>query len=132
MAKEQEIQKKILAELDRHAFVSWAYITCAGTVKGYTGGRPFRIGPNGLLDILGQLRDGRLFSIEVKRPGQEPTKEQYAMIDKINNNGGVAGWATSKEEGLAIIDRAWDIPDDLKDPQKTLELGRKVLKKWGV
>ena len=129
---EKEIQKEILKSLDKHPYVVWAYITTAGVVKGHTGGRPFRIGPNGLLDILGQLADGRLFSIEVKAPGKKPTKEQYTMIDRINNNGGVAGWADNVTDAFLIIDKAWGIPDSLKDPQEVLRRGRELLKKWDV
>jgi len=106
MVSEKKIQHDILEKLDEHPYVVWAYITCAGVVKGYTGGRPFRIGPNGLLDILGQLKDGRLFSIEVKIPGKEPSEDQQKMINKINRDMGIAGWADNVEDAIAIIEQA--------------------------
>jgi len=109
-SEESKLQREILEQLDKFPFVVWAYITTSGLVKGWKGGA-IRIKPIGkddiLLDILGQLKDGRLFSIEVKTPGNEPTKEQQAMIDKINGNLGVAGWADNVKDALWIVEQGW-------------------------
>lgn len=54
------------------------------------------------LDISGAV-NGRAFHIEVKTPGNKPTKRQDATIRKWRAIGCAAGWATSPEEALEII-----------------------------
>jgi len=74
--------------------------------------------PKGVSDILGILPDGRMFAIEMKRPGWTPPgpdtkafrhhRNQQRFIDTINDNGGVAFFATSIDDviaGLGIQDR---------------------------
>lgn len=101
--KEKEIQKDVLKALQSHPKVAWAYITSAGVAKGVTGGRPFRIGFNGLSDILGQMTDGKFLAIEVKQPGKEPTPEQYEFLTKVNADGGVGFWVYSIEQVSQIM-----------------------------
>ena len=90
--KESEIQKQIMNYLLQSPVVAWAYVTSAGTVRGVGGGRYFNIGFPGLSDILGQLRDGRIFAIEVKRPGNIPTQEQREFLELVNENNGLGIW----------------------------------------
>jgi len=101
--KEQDIQKDIMSMLDSHPRVVWAYVTSAGTVRGYGGGRPFNIGFNGLADIIGQLDTGQALAIEVKMPGKKPTPEQHTFLDLVSASGGVSGWADSLEKAMEII-----------------------------
>lgn len=61
----------------------------------------------GMSDIMGQLIDGRLFAIEVKQPGKEPTKEQLDYIDMVNKNGGVAFWCDNVSDAKEAIDAAF-------------------------
>jgi len=49
------------------------------------------------LDLAGILSDGRFFVIEVKRPGETPTKAQLNTIELINMKDGIAFWANSLE-----------------------------------
>jgi hypothetical protein len=103
---ESEITKAIRAVLKTCGFFSW---------KQWQG--PMSQ-PKGVADILGILPDGRMFAIEVKRPGWTPPgqntkafkhhQNQQRFIDTINANGGVAFFATSIDDviaGLGIQDR---------------------------
>lgn len=54
---------------------------------------PYRI--KGVSDILGLLPGGRFLAIEVKVPGNYPTHEQKAFIERVNERGGLAFVARS-------------------------------------
>lgn len=54
------------------------------------------------LDISGAI-NGKAFHIEVKVPGNKPTKRQWGVIRDWREVGVVAGWVTSPEEALEII-----------------------------
>jgi len=84
--------------------VAWAYVTSTGSFKGLKGGCVIKIGYPGMSDIIGQMRDGRLLAIEVKQPGQKPSKVQIDFIETVKRNNGLAGWATSMEEARVILD----------------------------
>lgn len=96
--KERDIQTAIMNMLVMHPKVAWAYVTSAGTARGIGGGRPFRIGFNGLSDIIGQLNDGRLLAIEVKMPGKKPTDTQLEFLDSVSKSNGLSFWSTSVED----------------------------------
>ena len=52
------------------------------------------------LDIMGMLKDGRLFAVEIKAPGKKPQKRDKGQLDEIrfiNDNGGLAFWSNSLE-----------------------------------
>lgn len=102
--KESEVQKKIMNMLTTHPKVAWAYVTSSGYVKGVNGGRMFKVGVPGMSDIMGQLKDGRLFAIEVKAPGNKPTELQQQFIADVNKYGGQAGWADSVETAINILE----------------------------
>lgn len=95
--KESDIQNEIMGVLFKHPLVAWAYVTTTGTLKGVHGGRPFQVGFNGLSDIMGQLKDGRMLAIEVKVPGKKPTEEQYDFLRTVALNNGLAFWADSAD-----------------------------------
>lgn len=74
--------------------------------------------PKGVADILGLLPDGRMFAVEVKKPGWSPpsptTKayrhysNQRKFINAVNHNGGIGMFAQSVDEvihGLGLSDR---------------------------
>jgi len=109
-SEESKLQREILEALDKHPAVVWGYITTSGLMRSYRGNTKIQTKPinkdDVLLDILGQLKDGRLFSIEVKTPGNNPTEDQHKMIDKINSAGGVAGWTTNVIGAFSIINEA--------------------------
>jgi hypothetical protein len=90
--REQDIQTKIMRMLQQHPNVAFAYVTSTGTFKGMSGGRPIKIGFPGLADIIGMMRDGRLFAIEVKMPKKKPTQDQLDFLEMVSDNGGIGIW----------------------------------------
>lgn len=103
MAKggESDIQSAIMSMLLWHPKVAWAFVTTTGVVN--RRGSYITVGVKGMPDILGQLKTGQLFGIEVKKPKEKPSDDQYKFINMIVTNGGVAGWATSIEEAMAVL-----------------------------
>lgn len=94
-ATETEIQKSILDYLIgvKH-FFCW---------RNNTGGlntdtRFIRFGKVGSGDILGLTKEGRFFSIEVKRPGKKPTEDQIEFMNAVAFNNGIAFVATCLED----------------------------------
>ena len=101
--KEADIQSEIMIALGAHPLVAWAYVTTTGTFKGLKGGAKYKIGIPGMPDIMGQMRDGRVLGIEVKKPGEKPTKVQSEFLWMIAKNKGVSGWCDSVEGALNIV-----------------------------
>ena len=91
MTKEQDIQTKIMD-----------YISSIG-------GLPIKFNNIGIYakagvsDILACIK-GRFVAIEVKKPGNKPSKLQENFINGINSIGGVAFW----------VDNLDDVKDNLK------------------
>lgn len=102
--RESDIQSKIMIALGEHPKVAWVYVTSTGTYKGLKGGRPIKIGIPGMPDIIGQMRDGRLLGMEIKKPGEIPRPVQHEFLDMISKNNGVAGYATNTDEAIQIIE----------------------------
>lgn len=115
---EAELQAQIIAWLKAQGLRCWR-----NNVQGnilHTGNGAAILVPSsraGSPDIEGQLRDGRYFAIEVKRPTWTRPKEprslkinkawahysrQKAWLDETNNYGGVGFFATSLEQ---VIER---------------------------
>lgn len=92
-----------MCALGEHPLVAWVYVTTTGTFKGLKGGAKYKIGIPGMPDIMGQMRDGRVLGIEVKKPGEVPTKEQIDFLNMIAKNRGLAGWADCVEDALNIV-----------------------------
>ena len=51
----------------------------------------------GISDILG-IYKGRFLAVEVKRPGQHPTKKQLNFLERVHREGGLAVCVHSWEE----------------------------------
>lgn len=109
---EAVVQNAILDMLLIHRRVAWCMVITTGVFK-VKGGGHLTTGHylnddgkrlTGMSDILGQLTGGRLFAIEVKRPGEKPTKEQLDFISLVNRKGGVAGWADNVHDAKDIIE----------------------------
>ena len=58
----------------------------------------------GSADLVG-LVDGRFFALEVKLPGQEPTKEQTCWHQSVRNVGGFCRVVRSVEEAVLAVSR---------------------------
>lgn len=96
---EAPILKACLQALRIHPKVALVWRQNAGTY----GEHFVRLGPKGMPDIVGLLKGGRFFAIEIKAPGKRPEPHQDAMIGILNANGALAGWATSVEDCLGIL-----------------------------
>ena len=100
---ESDIQNDIMTILTQHPRVAWSFVTTVGKLKGRAG-HWITLGYPGIADIIGQLRTGQVFAIEVKSPGKKPTSLQQDFIDTVNRFGGRAGWADSVESALKILE----------------------------
>ena len=67
-------------------------------------GNRVSVGIPGESDIWGHRPDGKAFYIEVKRPGEYPRKNQLEFIEAMINSGAIAGWCTSVEEALRLVE----------------------------
>lgn len=104
---EADIQAQILRALKIHPVVSWAGRFNSGAqVLGEGKARRFvrYHTVKGLSDIIGQLTDGRMLAIEVKRPSGRVTEEQAAFLGLVKNSGGCAFVARSVAEAFAVLD----------------------------
>ena len=66
------------------------------------------IGSSDLIGVMpwaegGRSPSGRFLAIEVKRPGEKPTKDQQAFIDMVNDMDGIAFVAHSVEEAIKCL-----------------------------
>lgn len=106
--KEQIIQNSILNYLLLDNRVAWAHRMNTGAARyGAKGNERFiRFGFPGCSDIVGQLKDGRILCLEVKRPKGKATELQQSFIDLVNKNNGVAGVVRSIDDAAAIITNA--------------------------
>ncbi len=108
---EKDVQAAILEAIRAHPKVAWcgrinrgvAVSTNADGSMRYTAFNTIV----GMSDLLGQMRDGRMLAIEVKRDHHgRPTQDQAAFIAKVNENNGVAGLCYSVDGVYAILDNA--------------------------
>ena len=73
-----------------------------------SGGRGHSSIPAGFPDLLGAFPPhGTMVSIEVKRPGQKPTKAQTDFLKRRRDEGGIAYWADSVGSALEQFDAQW-------------------------
>lgn len=112
---EADVMRAVFALLSQHRRVAWFMRLNSGAVSDgdrYTVFyRLYLRGHSGMTkgasDYLGQLTDGRLFLVEVKRPGvTRGTAEQEALIAACRAAGGVAGVCQSVEDVLQLLGAA--------------------------
>jgi hypothetical protein len=97
---ETDIQKSILAYLSLFGFFWKARTTGLWDAKR----KIFRTSMmKGVSDIVGVLRGGRFMSVEVKRPGHEPTPHQILFMQRVRAAGGIAIVASSVENVSHIL-----------------------------
>jgi len=100
--KESEIQSSIMIALGEHPKVAWCYVTSAGSFR--VRGGYMTVGVKGMPDILGQMRNGKMFGVEVKKPKEKPTPEQFEFLELISKNGGISGWCFDVAGAIQIIE----------------------------
>ena len=114
-ATEGDVMRAVFDLLRRHRRVAWFMRLNSGAVSDgdryttfyrlYLPGRPGI--SKGASDYLGQLTDGRLFLVEVKRPGvTRGTIEQERVLAACREHGGVAGVCQSVDDVLALLGAA--------------------------
>ncbi len=85
---ERDVLPVVLLALRMHPKVAWAERLNTGAAV--YGERYVRFGWPGMLEITGQLKDGRRLDVEAKRPGKWATPDQSATIEMVVRHGGVA------------------------------------------
>ena len=93
--------RKILVALSQKG--CFVLRTNAGVYYDNQGNR-ITIGFPGLSDLIGCTPEGRFFAIEVKLPGEKPRPNQMEYLEVMQRNGALAGWCTSVEEALKIVE----------------------------
>lgn len=66
-------------------------------------GRMVRYGLRGSADIIGILKDGRFLAVECKREGGRVRSEQIEFLNRIKENGGVAGVVHNTDELMTLL-----------------------------
>jgi hypothetical protein len=91
-----------------HPAVAWVVRMNSGQFKVGEGDsvRYVRAAFKGCPDLWGQMSTGELLVIEAKRPGEKPTVEQQAVLDRVAKHGGCSGAAHSVKEAIEIVE-AW-------------------------
>lgn len=105
--KETDIQSMIMRALHSHPSVVWHARMNTGSGKLlHPGGqsRFIKFGFKGQPDILGQLIDGRVLAIEVKRPSGQVSADQQAFLTKAANHRAVAFVARSVSDVFERLD----------------------------
>ena len=57
----------------------------------------------GIPDIIGVLPGGRMFVLEVKRPGGKATKKQQTELNKVKASGGIAAVVRNTEDVIRVL-----------------------------
>lgn len=104
---ERTIQKDIMKALKAHPNVAWVGRFNSGSfmLEDDTGKkRVVRANTQkGMSDILGMLKGGRFFAIEVKSESGTVYGHQKAYLDLIKADGGIAGVARSVDDAIKLI-----------------------------
>ena len=99
--RESQIQSSIRSALNRDGRCRVVRFSV-----GYDEAKRIRYGQVGAPDLIGVLRDGHAFCVEVKRQGDRLRPEQQAWWRWAREWGVRGGVATSVEEALALLDAA--------------------------
>ncbi len=103
---EADIQAQILRALRVHPAVAWAgrFNSGAQVIGEGKSRRYVRFSTvKGLSDILGQLKDGRMLAIEVKRKSGRLSDDQADFVAKVSANNGLAIVARSVSDVWAAL-----------------------------
>ncbi len=101
-ASESQVLTAVLALLRRHPAVAWVERMQVGAYE--TDERYIRYGFVGLSDVIGQMKDGRLLAVEVKRErGGRVSEAQQVFIDKVRAHGGVSGIVRSVDDVVLLL-----------------------------
>lgn len=99
-----QLVNAILIRLRYEPRVAWIVRQNTGTFLSLDGKRRVRCGYKGQLDMVGQLKGGKMLAIEAKTGLSQPSKDQRATIETINKAGGLAIVARSVQQAVNLID----------------------------
>lgn len=103
MEPETILQNKILAALNARGHYARNHTVGQFYTK-Y--GAVIHVGTHGESDIDGHRKDGRAIYLEVKIPGKRPRPDQLQFLEAMRNSGAIAGWCTSVEEAIRIVEES--------------------------
>ncbi len=86
---ETDIQRNIFRAAIRDERVAWISRNNVGGYKLKNRWIEYGLG-KGSSDLIGQLKDGRFFALEIKTSAGKASKEQMLFINRVNMWGGVA------------------------------------------
>ena len=99
---EREVLKAVWKYLAHHPKVQWITRMNSGTAMadfGASGTHPLRFNyKRGMSDLLGQLKDGRIICVEVKREGVALQDHQRDFLNEVRAANGCAFVARSVED----------------------------------
>ena len=102
MNPETVLQNKILVALNERGHYA-ANHTVGQFYTKYGG--VVHVGTPGEADIYGHRgTDGKAYYLEVKLPGEKPRKNQRDFIKAMRESGAIAGWCTSVEDAIRIVE----------------------------
>lgn len=101
--KEAAALVEVLQALRTHPAVAWAERMNSGAAR--MGARFVRFGWPGCPDVLGQLKDGRLLGVEVKRPDGRLRPAQAEFIGRIRAAAGVGFVARDCRDVLRELEK---------------------------
>lgn len=103
MNPETKLQNRIIAALNARGHFARNHTVGQFYTK-Y--GAIVHVGIHGESDIDGFRRgDAKAYFLEVKLPGYKPRPDQYAFLDAMKRMGAIAGWCTSVEEAINIVEQ---------------------------
>ena len=100
---EKEIQREILDALIAHRKVALVWQNDHRNTRGRKYGAVGKYRPKGIPDIIGVLRGGRAFCLEVKTDKGTVTPEQEAFLCKATDAGALAAVVRNVEEALRAV-----------------------------
>jgi hypothetical protein len=107
MPLERDIQRACLELLRQHPKVAYCWRANSGTFTEQNQDGSMRyISANsapGCPDILGYLKGGRFMALEVKRPGQKPTRLQEQFLDRARQAGALAEVITDPQQIVDLL-----------------------------
>jgi hypothetical protein len=106
---EAQILSSVLAYLAWNPRIAWVARVNNGAGTNPEGqyvnfNRLYKLPGATLTDIIGQLKTGRLFAIECKRHGADPTSGQLAFLAAVSAAGGISAVVRSVEDVRALIE----------------------------
>lgn len=102
MEPETILQNKIISELNRRGHYARNHTVGQFYTK-Y--GQIVHVGTHGESDIDGHRSDGMAFYLEIKVPGKRPRPDQLQFLEAMRRTGAIAGWCTSVEEAIKIVEQ---------------------------